>query len=313
MQYVVFLLSSFFLTYFLIKITFKNKLFINIVDSPNKRKKHLKNTPAIGGVLIFISLLLFTLFFIIFDCIYLDDFNSICFCTFLIFTLGFIDDICNLNVFYKLSFQIIICAIAILMIDFINQFYWPVLFANNSSVFCFLFSLFFMLIIINGINFLDGLDGLLSTLSIVMLISYAILFESMFIYFFCILIGSLLAFLKFNKPPAKIFLGDSGSLLIGWFLVLISFYYASLISIDNSMFMPLLILLLPIIDLLYVILIRFYHKDFFLNRFANIFIADRQHIHYKILNKTNSSIRTVFYISLLNFLILIYLVVINFG
>ena len=228
MNNIFYLLSSFCLTYFLILIILKKSLFINLVDSPNNRKIHFKSIPAIGGVTIFTSIIILFSVHEIFNnnftnIIYTNDFNVLFFCTILIFFLGFIDDAYDLNVFYKLFFQIIICSIAILMIDFVNDFRWFSLNNEDLGFISFSISLIFMLVVINGINFLDGLDGLLSSLSIIIIISFAILFNSSFTYFFIMIVGSLLAFLKFNKSPAKIFMGDSGSLLIGWMFSLLSF------------------------------------------------------------------------------------------
>ena len=96
-----------------------------------------------------------------------------------------------------------------------------------------LFTIIFMLILINGINFLDGIDGLLIGVSLIVLASFIILFKLIEVNSFnlspiIVLIGSLCAFFIYNKYPAKVFLGDSGSLLMGWTFAIISFYFVKL-------------------------------------------------------------------------------------
>ena len=311
MNSIIYLLSSFLFTYFLISIILKNNFLSILIDYPNKRKIHSNNTPAIGGVVIFFSLFLFFIFHLIFDytILFVANFNVLFFCTTLFFLLGLLDDIYDLNVYYKLIFQVLICSIAVFTIDFIHDFRWHFFDIYFSDFFSYFFSITFMLIVINGINFLDGVDGLLSILGILMLGSFYFLFAIDLFHFLSILIGSLLAIFRFNKYPAKIFLGDSGSLLLGWILALLAFIYTITIESNNSIKLPMIILALPIIDLLYVVIIRFFVNDNLYNRIKNIFIADRKHLHYKILDKTISPVKTVVYMSIFNFLFLMYLII----
>ena len=315
MNNITFLFSSFFLTYFFLFFSIKNNLFSFLIDYPNNRKKHLKNIPAIGGVVIFSILICFLLIFEIFGYVIfqIPNFHILISCITAFFLLGLTDDIFKINVFFKFIFQIIICLFSILMIDFINEFKWPFLIILNLSDYSLIVSLIFMLIVVNGINFLDGVDGLLCVISIFMLLSFLLLYEMNFIIFFMIIIGSLLAFLIVNKPPAKVFLGDSGSLLIGSILVLLFFNYFSIDTINNVFFLPLIILIMPVIDFIFVAIIRFTQSGSIFYRLINIFLADRNHIHYIILNRTNSAIKTVFYMSAFNIIILIYLLIKTYG
>ena len=315
MNNVSFLLLSFFATYFFLFFSLKNNFFSVLIDYPNSRKKHLNNIPAIGGLVIFSVLICFILSVNILDYTipHVPSFYFFLLSVSAFFLLGLIDDIYKLNVFLKLFFQIVICLFSVLMIDFIGEFKWPFLSLLNLNDYSFIISLIFMLIVINGINFLDGVDGLLCVLSIFMLLSFLLLNEMNLIFFYMILIGSLLAFLIFNKPPAKVFLGDSGSLLIGSILVLLFFNYSYQNSINNNFFLPIIVLFLPIIDFIYVVIIRFAKPGSIYQRFINIFSADRKHIHYKILNSTNSSFKTVICMSSFNFIFLIYLLIKNYG
>ena len=315
MNNVSFLLLSFFATYFFLFFSLKNNFFSVLIDYPNSRKKHLNNIPAIGGLVIFSVLICFILSVNIlgYTIPHVSSFYFLFLFVSAFFLLGLIDDIYKLNVFLKLFFQILICLFSVLMIDFISEFKWPFLSLLNLNDYSFIISLIFMLIVINGINFLDGVDGLLCVVSIFMLLSFLLLNAMNLIFFYMILIGSLLAFLIFNKPPAKVFLGDSGSLLIGSILVLLFFNYSYQNSINNNFFLPIIVLFLPIIDFIYVVIIRFTKPGSIYQRFINIFSADRKHIHYKILNSTNSSFKTVVCMSSFNFIFLIYLLIKNYG
>ena len=315
MNNIFFLLISFFVTYFFLFFSLRNNFFSVLIDYPNSRKKHLNNIPAIGGLVIFSVLICFLLSVNILDYSipYVPKFYIFILSVSAFFLLGLIDDIYKLNVFLKLFFQILICLFLLLMIDFIGEFKWPFLTMLNLNDYSFIVSLMFMLILINGINFLDGVDGLLCILSILMLLSFLILHEMNFMFFYMILIGSLLAFLIFNISPAKVFLGDSGSLLIGSILVLLFFDYSFQNSANNNFFIPIVVLFLPIIDFIYVVIIRFIKGGSIYQRFINIFSADRNHIHYKVLNSTNSSFKTVLYMSSFNFIFLIYLLIKNYG
>ena len=315
MNNIFFLLISFFFTYFFLFFALKNNFFSVLIDYPNSRKKHLNNIPAIGGLVIFSVLICFILSVNIlgYAIPHVSSFYFLFLSVSAFFLLGLIDDIYKLNVFLKLFFQILICLFSVLMIDFISEFKWPFLSLLNLNDYSFIISLIFMLIVINGINFLDGVDGLLCVVSIFMLLSFLLLNEMNLIFFYMILIGSLLAFLIFNKPPAKVFLGDSGSLLIGSILVLLFFNYSYQNSINNNFFLPIIVLFLPIIDFIYVVIIRFAKPGSIYQRFINIFSADRKHIHYKILNSTNSSFKTVICMSSFNFIFLIYLLIKNYG
>ena len=315
MNNVSFLLLSFFATYFFLFFSLKNNFFSVLIDYPNSRKKHLNNIPAIGGLVIFSVLICFIFLVNILDNTipHVPSFYFLLLSVSAFFLLGLIDDIYKLNVFLKLFFQIVICLFSVLMIDFICEFKWPFLSFLNLNDYSFIISLIFMLIVINGINFLDGVDGLLCVVSIFMLLSFLLLNEMNLMFFYMILIGSLLAFLIFNKPPAKVFLGDSGSLLIGSILVLLFFNYSYQNSINNNFVLPIIVLFLPIIDFIYVVIIRFTKPGSIYQRFINIFSADRKHIHYKILSSTNSSFKTVVCMSSFNFIFFIYLLIKNYG
>lgn len=132
------------------------------------------------------------------------------------------------------------------------------------------------------INFMDGLDGLtggITTISAITLFIVALFKgqqESAILSI--ILLGTTLGYLKYNKPPAKIYMGDAGATFLGYMLAIISlngaFKQATLLSI----LIPILVLSVPIFDNLYVIIKRFLQGK-------PIYIADRSQIHYRLISK----------------------------
>ena len=172
----------------------------------------------------------------------------------------------------------------------------------------------FFLGIINSFNFIDGINGLSSALGIVMSITYAMWFyylgEDLFLILALSIAGSQLAFLRYNLINAKIFMGDSGSMILGFLAALLTIYYlqanerfsdAVLLHIDALVF-AIAVLIIPVMDTLRVIFIRV----FILRR--SPFAADRNHIHHALLDIGLKHAQATFILVLVNifFIILTY-------
>lgn len=268
------LIATIFLTPYLI-IFLKNS---KIVDYPGGRKVHTEVMPRMGGLIIFVIVLVMINAFV-------EDFNSvkliIVSATILVFS-GIIDDVLGLNNFIKFIIQNIS---AVILIFYLEQHYTEVLLFGYtfSSPFDYLILLLFIVGTINSINFLDGLDGLASGFSILIfsvLLVLAIRKDDAFLILLTVsLLGSTLGFLRFNAFPASVFLGDTGSLILGFFLILI----ASLTSINYhesalDLTFPLILLALPLLDTLKVFIIRLIRK-------RDPFLPDNSHQHH-ILKKS---------------------------
>ena len=223
--YIIFFLISFFSTYLIAK---NSKLFFSgaLLDKDFLKPQAFHKEPVarIGGLIILFLFLLFLLFYFLFLDIFLKDYFII---SFLLFSLGFIDDLkvkINPNIRLILMLSILIFCINIFSIqitksglDFLNL--WL---ENNIFQICFVLLCF--LFVVNGANLVDGFNGLLAI--------HLLLINSIFLLIninnqndniSIILSGQIiiiLSFLIFNFPKAKIFLGDSGSYLIGSLIVL---------------------------------------------------------------------------------------------
>jgi len=153
---------------------------------------------------------------------------------------------------------------------------------------------FFILGAINSINLMDGLDGLVSGFSMIVfglliILSYPTNNQILLIMSTA-LFGALLGFLKFNASPAKIFLGDTGSLTLGYFLVLSTLLYSAEITPGMMrLSFPLFLLAVPIIDTLKVMFVRIINKK-------NLFLPDKNHLHHLILGSNVGEKTTVFII-----------------
>jgi UDP-GlcNAc:undecaprenyl-phosphate/decaprenyl-phosphate GlcNAc-1-phosphate transferase len=295
------LIATIFLTPYLIAFLKKTK----IVDYPGGRKIHTEVMPRMGGLIIFLIVLVMLNAFT-------EDFNSIKLliisATILIFS-GIIDDVLGLNNFIKFIIQNIS---AVVLILFLEQYYSDIkLFGYYfGSPFDYLILLVFIVGTINSINFLDGLDGLATGFSILIfsvLLALAIRKNDTFLILLNVsLLGSTLGFLRFNAFPASVFLGDTGSLILGFFLILT----ASLTSINYhesvlDLTFPLILLAVPLVDTVKVFIVRIIKKK-------DPFSGDTSHQHHILKKSIVSHEATVFIIELFSlafiFLALLYLV-----
>ncbi len=295
------LIATIFLTPYLISFLKKT----NIVDYPGGRKIHEEVMPRMGGLIIFLIVLVMLNAFT-------EDFNSIKLlivsATVLIFS-GIIDDVLGLNNFIKFIIQNIS---AIILILFLEQYFTDVkLFGYYfESPFDYFILLIFIVGTINSINFLDGLDGLATGFSILIfsvLLALAIRKDDVFLILLNVsLLGSTLGFLRFNAFPASVFLGDTGSLILGFFLILASSltsinYHESVLDLS----FPLILLAVPLLDTVKVFIMRLINK-------RDPFSGDTSHQHHILTKSIVSHEATVFIIELFSlvfiFLALLYLI-----
>jgi len=281
-----------------ISVPFVKKIanHVNALDMPNERKVHTKPMPRLGGVAIYFAFLISYMFF--------GDMtmqmNSILIGSFIILVTGIIDDINPLTAKAKIIGQIISAAVIV--------FYGQIL-LNNISFFginlefgllSYPITLLFIIGCMNIINLIDGLDGLASGISSIFFITILIIcfFQGRTVgldyTITLIMLGSTLGFLIHNFYPAKIFLGDSGALFLGFIISVISLLGFKG-TILTSLFVPLLILAVPILDTLFAILRRLFHHK-------KISDADKLHLHHQLLGMKFSHRNTVLIIYGVNIL-----------
>ena len=261
----------------------------NMMDMPGHRKIHEEAIPNLGGIVIFFGFLLSLLFVVQIE----GQIKALLIGGVIILLLGVVDDIVDLSPKHKFIIQMVPALIVIIYnSDLINSFI-----VNQLKIFDLLGYLLYPILIFwivgvtNSINLIDGLDGLACGISLIALVTFLILglrqnLEALSLISIA-LAGSILAFLKFNFYPAKIFLGDSGSTFAGFMLASIGALWV--LNGGNAFFIliPMIILALPIFDTLFAIWRRY-------RGHYPIFQADKGHLHHRLLARGISHKNVVF-------------------
>lgn len=267
------LLSTLVLVYPIKKLAVK----WNIIDLPNYRKVHKKPTPRLGGMAIFLGTCI--------GLIYLrpshEYFPEIAIGAFIIVLTGFLDDKFQIKPTLKLIGQIIPAAILItsgLIIERITvPFFGMIDLAEPFSV---VITLLWIVGVTNAINLIDGLDGLASGVSTIALTSILIMAiidqETLVVMLTVVLIGSNIGFLFHNFHPAKIYMGDTGSLFLGYMISVISILGLFKNVTLFSFIIPIIILAVPIFDTIFAIIRRILNGE-------KIMMPDKKHIHHQLL------------------------------
>ncbi|EKE03164.1 MAG: hypothetical protein ACD_20C00238G0004 [uncultured bacterium] len=261
------------------------------VDIPNDRKIHKYPIPRLGGVAIWLcTLLTFAILVLLsWDYPHGNGLSGILVGGSIIFLLGLVDDIYNLSPKFKLFIQVGAALVAFLLgvkIEFLsNPFGTPIILGMLSLP----ITLLWIVGISNAMNFIDGVDGLAGGVSVISAVTLGVVaiytHQPISALVAAILAGSMMGFLLFNFHPAKIFMGDSGALFAGFTLAALS-VTGVLKTVAVTMLLPIMILAVPILDISYSILRR-------LSKRSNLFIADADHIHHKLLRAGFSHNRTV--------------------
>ena len=282
MNYILVAGIAFFVSYIITPFIAQVGKKENFVDKPGYRKIHSDSVPNLGGIVIFFGFILSILFIIPIE----GKAKGLLAGSVIILLLGIIDDIVDLRPRYKFVIQMVP---ALLVIGYhyqlINQFIVQELsFLSIIGYLLYPLLLFWITGVTNSINLIDGLDGLacgISVISLATLFILGLLIDGNFELYNLLniaLLGSMLAFFRYNFYPAKIFLGDSGSTFAGYIIASIGALWV--ISSGNALFLfiPLIILLLPVGDTLFAIGRRYRnHKP--------IFQADQGHLHHRLLKR----------------------------
>lgn len=301
-------LVSFIFSLFLVPLFRKLAVKIQLVDAPSHRKLHQSSIPLIGGIIIALSVMLSMLIspsFINSFSNYLPLFSTAS----LLLFMGVLDDKFDIKAKYKLVIQVA-CAYSIALSGTrITSMYGVFGIHEIAPVFQYLLTIIVITGVVNAFNLMDGIDGLAGGLSLfgfVMLTVVALfLGNRVNALLYLSFIGALLGFLKFNLTANKIFMGDAGSLLLGFVLIVSGIQTLestnSHVEIKQSLVLFLIVgfFCVPVLDSLRVYLTR-------IKRGNSPFKADRSHIHHLFLfaNLSHKKISL-----LINFLILGILIV----
>ena len=250
-------------------------------DSTDSRKIHVGEIPRIGGIGISISFFLpaLTIPFIFIQPIGL--FWSLFMGAVIINMVGILDDFTNLRPLYKLVGQIAATLVVIFSGNFFSSFYIPFFDVTIESIFLGQAITFIWIIgVTNAINLIDGMDGFSSSITAVisLVMGIAAVFSGNYAQAFIlfILFGSITGFFIYNFPPAKLFIGDSGSLFIGFVLACMPLYAFHGEFSSYSLILGISFLIIPIYDTLGAIIRRKIKGVPFHS-------PDMDHLHHKLL------------------------------
>jgi len=300
---------SFLISFFSIPTIIKISRKKNLMDEPGTRSSHIKKIPNLGGIALFYSIGICASIFAyeLFD-LYRFLFASLI----VLLYIGVMDDIVVMRAYKKLLAQILVSSLIVLGSDVRIRNLFGVFGVYELNYFLsVVFSIVTFIILINAFNLIDGIDGLAGSYSVLCSaffgISYFRLGEYNYplVVFSAIIIGAVLAFLYYNlsnSRSTKIFMGDTGSMILGFLLAFTAICFID-IFIDKKMagvpryflqsapVIAVAILIFPIVDTLNVIIIRLSQK-------RSPFDADKNHIHHTLLQLGLSHRRSTFYILL---------------
>lgn len=249
---------------------------IGAVDVPlDSRRIHKKPIPRIGGLAIYLSFLITTLLF----CEMSKMLVTIWIGGFVLVGVGILDDVFRLNAWIKLLVQIAVAVFAVIngsRIEFVNIAGYIPLGAFSIPI-----SIMWIVGLTNAINFIDGLDGLacgVSAISSFSLLLVVLLQGDTVTALICtILFGSCMGFLPFNSTPARIFMGDTGALFLGFTLSILSINGVFKVHAVLAFIVPLVMFALPIFDTLFAVVRR-------MAAGKSPFSPDRGHIHHRLID-----------------------------
>lgn len=300
-------LFSFLITFFSIPTIIKISRKKNLMDEPGVRSSHLRKIPNLGGIAIFYSIGICTSIFAyeIFD-LYKFLFASLI----ILLYVGIMDDIVVMRAYKKLVAQVVVSAFIVIGSDVRIRSLFGIfgIFEINYWISVF-FSIITFIILINAFNLIDGIDGLAGGYSVICSAIFGISYYRLGEYNYplvvlsFVIIGSVLAFLYYNLSnyrATKIFMGDTGSMLLGFLLAFTCICFIDIFIDKNRVDVPryhlksapviaVAILILPIVDTLNVIIVRLWNRK-------SPFEADKNHIHHKLLKLNLTHRRSSLYI-----------------
>ena len=296
--------SSFVIFPVIISLCYQKKLMVDA----NERSSHSRKTPTLGGVGIFIGV---TLALSLYGSIYQNEiFPALIGSLIMLFFLGIKDDILVLSARTKFTGQLIASLFIIFVTELrIDSFHGMFTINSIGYLSSVLVTLFTFLVIINAYNLVDGIDGLAGVIAIIFSIVSGIIFYALGeIYLATVsfsLVAALLSFLYYNfSNKRKIFMGDTGSLIVGF---LIAYLSISLLSFSNSPFFngsviisPIIIISLffyPLVDTLRIFMIRVFVLK------KSPFLADKNHIHHRFLSLGFNHWQISLYVGMATFLL----------
>lgn len=264
--------------------------YLGVVDEPGeKRRIHRRPVPLLGGIALFLAIFVPALAFLPLD----GPYRGILIGAALATLLGLLDDTRGLPWWAKLGGQFGVAAVPVAFGVVLDRFTFPFLGVQELPAWLAIgVTLLWIVAIMNMVNFVDGMDGLAAGICGISGATFAVIALSLgkpeAAVLSAIVAGACSGFLRHNFYPARIFMGDSGALLLGFTLATVSVQGLLKTAATVALFLPLLVLLVPILDTSFVVAKRLkyglpvYHADdwHFHHRFRNIGFSQRRTVAY---------------------------------
>ena len=301
--------TSFIVVVFSIPSLIKIAELKNLFDDPEEYRKHHKHkTPTMGGIMIYAGTLFsWSLWFPATDVMI---YNYIVATSLVLFFVGIKDDIFGTAAIKKLVAHLLVALVLVLMAKVRIVSLHGIFGVNEIPEWASIFlSIFTIIVIVNAFNLIDGVDGLAGGIGFIASAAFGTWFfmagDIVMASLAIALAGGLLGFLWFNFSPAKIFMGDSGSLVIGLLMAIMAIHliefdqaklFAPLSDISKPVF-AIAVLIFPLFDTLRVFIVR-------ASKGTSPFSADRNHIHHRLLDLGLNHRKTVFTLYAINIVII---------
>ena len=251
---------------------------LGVVDEPDGRRLNRRPVPRLGGLAIFLGILVPALAFLDLS----GEMRGVLIGAAIACVVGAVDDFRGLEPLPKLAGQIVAAAIPTAFGVWIDHFTLPFVGAVDVPAWVGVpLTILWIVAVMNMVNFLDGLDGLASGVCGISGMTFAVLALSLgkvdAAILSAVVAGACVGFLRHNFFPARIFMGDSGALVLGYTLATVA--VAGLLKTASTvvLFMPLLVLAVPIIDTSFVVAKR-------MRQGTPVYTADRSHLHHRFVN-----------------------------
>lgn len=278
----------------------------HLFDEPSEdRKIHLTRTPNLGGVAIFASMMLTAS--LLMPSSGIDHLNYFVAAAVILFFTGLTDDLVGVNPNKKIMAQLAVAIIITLLAGYRFTGFYGVLGLNEMPFALSIFiSTLFILLLINAFNLIDGINCLAASIGFLACACFAYCFwkmhETGFLFLAVAMCGCLLGFLFFNRTPAKIFMGDTGALFLGFIVAVFAIHFIELNKFSarqpepDFKSAPAIVfgfLIVPIFDTLRVFLLRILSRK-------SPFHADRNHIHHRLIDLGFSHLQSTGILLLVN-------------
>lgn len=314
----IFFSSACIISFLLLRSLLKSKITQYFCDKPDPRKVHSRPIPRLGGSVIVITFLALTGIFLLSSSLNLIPVKvpgnlcfSLIFSSLIIFISGLLDDstFVTVRVRHKISAELLI---GLGVVYFFNIHFREINILNYLSIPLWLsklISVLWVVGLINALNMIDGIDGLAGGISIISMLALAVIgflgkMEPVVITCF-ILTGAVLGFLTYNLPPARTFMGDTGSLFLGTMVGIISMYLGKEVTASRALLIMPLIASVPIIEV-FVTMVRRYFKSkdrgmSIPRRLHSMVVPDNSHIHHRLVYLGFSHMETAVMLCVLSF------------